>query len=373
MLPEDAPSSWRKVFLNCAALIETELNPIELLSSLQEIERKMGRQRAERWSPRTVDIDIISFGNLKIEQPNLTIPHPETLKRNFVLSPLCEICPGLNINGKTVLEHKRSLPSQLSSWMQIVNVTPDSFSGDGLLQSDNQESISSAVIPNYFDIGAESTRPGAKTLTTSEEWDRIEKVLLSFDTSSWFRPKISLDTRNALTAAKAMDLGIDVINDVSGLADPEMLEVAKSGNVDLIVMHNLGIPADPKETIPAEDNPVAAVTRFLSEKIEILDKKGINLERVLIDPGIGFGKTANQSWQLIQNIDQLNSIGVRIIVGHSRKSFLKEITAAPPEERDIHTIAISQQLEQKAVDVIRVHNLAAHYHFIDSIWRMNSL
>ena len=250
----------------------------------------MGRQRAERWSPRTVDIDIISFGNLKIEQPNLTIPHPETLKRNFVLSPLCEICPGLNINGKTVLEHKRSLPSQLSSWMQIVNVTPDSFSGDGLLQSDNQESISSPVIPNYFDIGAESTRPGAKTLTTSEEWDRIEKILISFDTSSWFRPKISLDTRNALTAAKAMDLGIDVINDVSGLADPEMLEVAKSGNVDLIVMHNLGIPADPKETIPAEDNPVAAVTRFLSEKIEILDKKGVNLERVLIDPASVLGR-----------------------------------------------------------------------------------
>ena len=333
----------------------------------------MGRQRAERWSPRTVDIDIISFGSVKIDQLNLTIPHPEALKRNFVLSPLCEICPGLTINGKTILEHKRSLPSQLSSWMQIVNVTPDSFSGDGLLQSDNQESISSSVIPNYFDIGAESTRPGAKTLTTSEEWDRIEKILLSFDTSSWFRPKISLDTRNALTAAKAMDLGIDLINDVSGLANPEMLEVAKSGDVEVIVMHNLGIPANPKQTIPAEENAVAVVSRFLTEKIEILDKKGVNLERVLIDPGIGFGKTASQSWQLLQNIDQLNSLGARILVGHSRKSFLKEITAARPEDRDVHTIAISQQLEQKAVDIIRVHNLAAHYHFIDSVWRMNSL
>ena len=320
-----------------------------------------------------MDIDIISFGSENVEQPNLTIPHPEALKRNFVLSPLCEICPDLTIKGKTVLEHKRALPSQLASWMQIVNVTPDSFSGDGLLQTDRRDSISLSHIPNYFDIGGESTRPGAKTLTTSEEWARLEKILLSFDTQSWFRPKVSLDTRNAQTAARAIDLGIDLINDVSGLGDPEMLEVIKSGEVDVVVMHNLGIPANPNQTIPVEENPVVAVTRFLSDKLEMLDKEGISKARVLIDPGIGFGKTANHSWQLLQNIDQLNSLGVRIIVGHSRKSFLKEITAAPPEERDIHTIAISQQLEQKAVDIIRVHNLAAHYHFIDSIWRMKSL
>ena len=169
-----------------------------------------------------------------------------------------------------------------------------------------------------------------------------------------------------------MDLGIDIINDVSGLGDPEMLEVTKSNGVDLIIMHNLVIPANPNQTIPVEENAVAVVSRFLTEKIEILDKKGVNLERVLVDPGIGFGKTASQSWQLLQNIDQLNSLGVRILVGHSRKSFLKEITAVPPEDRDIHTIAISQQLEQKGVDIIRVHNLAAHYDFTDSIWRMNS-
>ena len=332
----------------------------------------MGRQRGERWSPRTVDIDIISFGSENVEQPNLTIPHPEALKRNFVLSPLCEICPDLTINGKTILEHKRALPSQLSSWMQIINVTPDSFSGDGLLQTDRRDSISPSHIPNYFDIGGESTRPGAKTLTTSEEWARLEKILLSFDTQSWFRPKVSLDTRNALTAAKAIDLGIDLINDVSGLGDPEMLEVIKSGEVDIVVMHNLGIPANPKQTIPDKENPVEAVTRFFNEKLETLDKEGISKARVLIDPGIGFGKTANHSWQLLQNIDQLNHLGVRIMVGHSRKSFLKEITAAEPEDRDVHTIAISQQLEKKGVDVIRVHNLEAHYHFLESVWRMAS-
>ncbi len=332
----------------------------------------MERQRSERWSPRTLDVDIISFGGKKVEQPNLTIPHPEALKRNFVLSPLCEICPDLTINGKTVLEHKRALPSQLSSWMQIVNVTPDSFSGDGLMQTDQQNSISPSHIPNYFDVGGESTRPGAKTLTASEEWARIEKILLSFDTQSWLRPKVSLDTRNALTAAKAIDLGIDLVNDVSGLGDPEMLEVIKSGEVDVVVMHNLGIPANPKQTIPDKENPVAAVTRFFNDKLETLDKEGISKARVLIDPGIGFGKTAKHSWQLLQNIDQLNRLGVRIMVGHSRKSFLKEITAADPEDRDAHTIAISQQLEKKGVDVIRVHNLVAHYHFLESVWRMAS-
>jgi len=137
-------------------------------------------------------------------------------------------------------------------------------------------------------------------------------------------------------------------------------------------MHNLGIPANPKQTIPVEENPVVAVTRFLSDKLEMLDKEGISKARVLIDPGIGFGKTANHSWQLLQNIDQLNHLGVRLMVGHSRKSFLKEITDAAPEDRDLHTIAISQQLEGKAVDVIRVHNLEAHYHFLESVWRMAS-
>ena len=333
----------------------------------------MGRQPTERWSPRIVDIDIISFGNQKVTQPNLKIPHPDALKRNFVLSPLCEICPGMTIEGKTVLEHKRALTSQLSSWMQIVNVTPDSFSGDGLLQNDSQFAISPSNLPNFLDIGAESTRPAAKTLTTIEEWERIEKTLLSLDTNSWFRPKVSIDTRNALTAARALDLGIDMINDVSGLTDPEMIEVLKSGDLDIVVMHNLGIPADPSKTIPVEENPVLVVKRFLSEKIELLDRNGVNRDRILIDPGIGFGKTADQSWYLLQHIDELKSLGVRILVGHSRKSFLKEITDAPPKERDIHTIAISQQLEKKGIDIIRVHNVNAHHDFLDSIWRMTNL
>ena len=104
----------------------------------------------------------------------------------------------------------------------------------------------------------------------------------------------------------------------------------------------------------------------------MLDKEGISKARVLIDPGIGFGKTANHSWQLLQNINQLNHLAVRLMVGHIRKSFLKDITDAAPEDRDVHTIAISHQLEGKGVDVIRVHNLEAHFHFLESVWRMTS-
>ena len=102
-----------------------------------------------------------------------------------------------------------------------------------------------------------------------------------------------------------------------------MLEVIKSGEVDIVVMHNLGIPANPKQTIPDKENPVETVTRFFNEKLETLDKEGISKARVLIDPGIGFGKTANHSWQLLQNIDQLNPPGCQNHGGTQQKIFLK--------------------------------------------------
>lgn len=247
----------------------------------------------------------------------------------------------------------------------VVNVTPDSFSDGGAAY--NPKAALAHVVQAIkegaavIDIGAESTRPGATSLSREEEWARLSPVLA--DAVALVHRSgaaVSVDTRHPYTARQAMALGVDWINDVSGFASADMVEAAKASRCSLVVMHALTVPADPAVTLPEECDSMAAVLAFAHKRIAALETEGIGKERIVFDPGIGFGKTAEQSLALLRRIDEFKVLGVRLLVGHSRKSFLKLFTEAPPAQRDGVTLAVSQYLVGKGVDYLRVHDVAGH-------------
>jgi len=136
-----------------------------------------------------------------------------------------------------------------------------------------------------------------------------------------------------------------------------MREIIAANNCDVVMMHQLGIPANSKKTIPSNQDPVELVYDWIEKQLNTLEKLGIKRERIISDVGIGFGKTAEQSLELIQHISDFNPLGTRLLVGHSRKSFLKLFTEQPPANRDIETLAISLFLAKQNIDYIRVHNV----------------
>jgi dihydropteroate synthase len=150
---------------------------------------------------------------------------------------------------------------------------------------------------------------------------------------------------------------VDWINDVSGLSDPQMREIIKSSARDVVIMHQLGIPENNNIHLPVNQDPVPCVYDWAEAQLEFLQQQGINSERVIVDIGIGFGKTAEQSMRLLQQVSQFKKLGTRLLVGHSRKSFLKLFTDKSALQRDIETLPVSLYLSRVGVDYLRLHNI----------------
>lgn len=247
----------------------------------------------------------------------------------------------------------------------ILNLTPDSFSDGG-----QAGSVSEAVrhMQTLFedgaalvDIGAESTRPGATPISADEEWQRLEPFMREVRQHHAARLQaLSIDTRHPETARRVLEYGVGWINDVSGFSSPAMIQAVKGAPCDLVVMHSLGVPADPRNTLPEGADPVALLRKWAEEKVAKLGGQGIAQARIIFDPGIGFGKTAEQSKTIIDRIGELKMPGVRLLVGHSRKSFLALYTGAAPKDRDAETARISALLADAGVDFLRVHNVKAN-------------
>lgn len=247
--------------------------------------------------------------------------------------------------------------------MGIVNVTPDSFSGDGKMAraAVHQAQMLANSGADILDLGAESTRPGAMAITAEEEWARLEPVLHGIIDHAWrARVRLSVDTRYAETAARALDLGVDIINDVGGLADTAMLEILEEHDNDVVVMHALDVPVNPAHTLPEGCDVVAEILAWKARVTERARGHGIATHRLIYDPGIGFGKTPAQSLALIAAAATFKQSGGRWLYGHSRKSFLTTMTDAPPAQRDAATRAVSQQLAAAGVDYLRVHDVVGH-------------
>lgn len=241
----------------------------------------------------------------------------------------------------------------------ILNLTPDSFS-DGGIWSDRKQIMAHchemmADGAAIIDVGAESTRPGATPLSAGEEWQRLADILP--DLCRTF--PISLDTRHAANAGKALECGAAWINDVSGLTSVEMVETVKSSDCKLVLMHSLSVPANPAITLP-EDDAVSAIIEWGRERIAALDETGIRRERIIFDPGIGFGKTIKQSWHIVERAAEFKELEVPLLFGHSRKSFLSKITSHTASKRDEITFEVSKKLAADGIDYLRVHNLAIH-------------
>lgn len=249
----------------------------------------------------------------------------------------------------------------------ILNVTPDSFSDGGLhntpekalLQAQNMVQKGATVL----DIGAESTRPGAISLTWQEEWARLEPILKILKNAK-LNTLLSIDTRHPETAQNALEIGADWINDVSGFGEKAMINVIKNSNAQLVVMHSISIPADPNITLPDNADPVEEIYSWAEYRMKMLGAAGITRERIIFDPGIGFGKTAEQSLALLAGVDRLKNLGVPLLIGHSRKSFLKLFTDKNADGRDAETCVVTAWLAQHGVDYLRVHNVSANHQAI---------
>lgn len=242
----------------------------------------------------------------------------------------------------------------------IVNITPDSFS-DGGHNFIKENAIKTFAKMKEFgvyaiDIGAESTRPNAISISTEEEILRLQNILpIAIEMGL----KVSLDTRNFKTAKWGLEHGISILNDVTGFADENMILLLKQFKVQGIFMHSLDVPVNPAH-IMKDDVFMQEIYDFAQLKIEKFLQYGISKENLIFDPGIGFGKTGVQNINIIRNIDYFYSLGVKILVGHSRKSFLK--TAFPQDYsdnilcKDLMTSTFSAYLIAKNVDFLRLHN-----------------
>lgn len=254
--------------------------------------------------------------------------------------------------------------------MGILNVTPDSFSGDGQLGSAAVVAAERLVADgvDVLDIGAESTRPNGIALDSDAEWARLEPVLTALAQQPW-RPRVrlSLDTRHAATAARALALGLDIVNDVTGLGDPAMLGVLQAHPCEVVVMHALTVPVDPAVTLPADCDVVQEVLRWKATITATAVAAGVDPARLVYDPGIGFGKTPRQSLALMHGAAALVASGGCWLVGHSRKSFLKLFSAADAAQRDDLTLAFSAQLADAGVQILRVHAVGRHVRLFEQL------
>ena len=246
--------------------------------------------------------------------------------------------------------------------MGILNVTPDSFSDGGkfathaaaLAQADRLISEGADIL----DVGGESTRPFAAPVSAEEELRRVIPVIKAVRQK--YPVPISIDTTKAIVADEALKAGADIINDISALKkDPAMLQVVRSTTAPVIIMHMQGTPAD-MQVKPIYANVVEEILAFFVERLAWLTASGVDRSRLIIDPGIGFGKTLDHNLSILKHLDELATLGVPVLLGHSRKRSLGEITEIPVEAaRDLATAVTSALCAAKNIAIIRVHNVAA--------------
>ena len=251
-----------------------------------------------------------------------------------------------------------------TSVMGILNVTPDSFHDGGEYDAvgdaiDRAKEMIAAGA-DIVDVGGESTRPGADVVPATEERDRVVPVV---EAISDLDAHISIDTRKAAVARAALDAGADILNDVSGLADPEMRLVAADYDVPVVVMHSIDTPVDPETEVPYDD-VVDDVIDELTERILLAEKAGLDRSQIIVDPGLGFGKTAPENFELLGRLEEFAGLGCPVLVGHSHKSLFGAIGREADERLD-PTIAGTVVAVEHGADIVRVHDVAENVAAVD--------
>ncbi|MGB9599872.1 MAG: dihydropteroate synthase, partial [Myxococcota bacterium] len=246
--------------------------------------------------------------------------------------------------------------------MGILNITPDSFS-DGGRFFNTKDAIEHGLRlaeegADIIDIGGESTRPGAEEIEASEEINRVIPVIKAL--TERIRQPISIDTTKSEVAIAALEHGAQIINDISGLRfDKKMAKVAAKYKCGLIVMHTRDRPKVMQKGEIKYKNLIADITSYLSESIKIATDAGVDFENIVIDPGIGFGKTAEHNIEIIKNILAFRSLNRPVLIGVSRKSIIGYITGRDVSDREFGSTSLHTYLALNGVDILRVHNVKA--------------
>ena len=295
-------------------------------------------------------IELITRSSKKIIKLNQIKKLPESLRKK-IYNDL-----------KTVIKKKRNFSNlnfkKNPNIMGVLNLTPDSFSDGGKFNKKDKGLkhaknlfISGA---NIVDIGGESTRPGSKTISLKNEWNRIENTIKTINK----KIPLSLDTRKSEIMIKGIRLGVKLINDVSGLEhDPKTINVLKKYKIPFIIQHSQGSPENMQKN-PRYKNELLDIYDFFEKKIKSLRSKGIKHNNIIIDPGIGFGKNLKHNMNLIKGISIFHSLGFPILLGLSRKKFIKDLSGMnDTNERIGGTIASSLFSIMQGVQILRIHDV----------------
>jgi len=262
----------------------------------------------------------------------------------------------------------------------ILNLTPDSFSDGGKYFDEKkalfylEEMLMSGA--DIIDIGAESTRPNAQILNAQEEIARLENILpklifaiKNFNKIHHKNIQTSIDSYHLETIIFAHKIGVEIINDVSGLIDEKIVDYIAQNNLTAILMHNLAIHSNPELIVNRDLNVVDEIISWAHQKINYLTARKIQKSQLIFDPGIGFAKNSTQSIRILKNINAFRVLDLPIYVGHSKKSFLDtlNIPSQPNLDRTAKTLILSQYLAQKNIEYLRVHDVKENVEAIDSI------
>lgn len=248
--------------------------------------------------------------------------------------------------------------------MGVINLTPDSFSGDGLYRnfSNNYPDLAlkkaQSLIADgadLIDLGGQSSRPGAKDLSIKEELSRTTPIVKLL--AKKFKVPISIDTTKPEVAQAALDAGAQIINDISGLRDKRMIKVAARYKSAVIIMHMLGRPVNMQKII-RYDSLIDDIAMYLKKAIDTAQSGGVAAEKIIIDPGIGFGKTPAHNLEIIKHLEAFKILGKPIMIGPSRKSFIAKVLGSDSQSRTYGTLAACVMAAQRGANIVRVHDVA---------------
>lgn len=254
--------------------------------------------------------------------------------------------------------------------MGIVNVTPDSFSDGGLHGTTQAAILHAEKLINegvhILDIGAESTRPGAKALTSDEEWGRLFPVLKELIKCNI---PISVDTYHPKTMQKALEMGVDIVNDIWGLRQTGAMEIVAKSECGVCLMHMHGEPST-MQIQPITTHIFDNLNTFFNEQLTLTDTAGIARERLVLDPGIGFGKSVSQNFDILRNQSKLLQFGLPLLVGWSNKSSLGVVSGMPVTQRLAPSIAAAILAIERGAKILRVHAVAETISAL-SVWKVD--
>jgi len=386
ILPTNADKAWDKPYLNMVVQGKSILTPSELLVELKKIEKQLDRVNSyDKWYPRVIDLDVLLWNNCHIELPNLKIPHPELLNRPFLihliasLSLKCSYSSPIDsfYNNKTFAEIAHLIENQgvirslvlNPQFVGILNITPDSFS-EGGLSFHKEDAVKNFIRlmddgAAIIELGAQSTRPSALIISEDEEYTRLEPILEELH--KIIREKeviVSIDTLSSKVIKQILKkYPISWINLVKNNLDDYTLQFIADHDCKIVTMHSLTIPPQKQKCLDFEESPITNLNIWAEQEITRLEKCGFDRKNIILDPGIGFGKSIYQNLYILQHIKEFKNLGCETLVGHSRKSYISAFYNSKAGERDLETIAISKYLTEHEADYLRVHNVIEHQRF----------